>query len=196
MRNIAIVASAFILLSGCASVKYTLVEPEERAVAKGSMLVRPSVEWNKLPKAPTDIPSAEVWTRNGPLLDSVTFIGALPPGNSIMRQHANAEQRVPKFESGMSPQDLVSVIESYYRIRAGASVFEAQGLKPATFVGKPGLQFDYAYVTKDSVRRRGRALIAVVDDKLYLMTLDGTALHYFDRALPDFDALAASATIS
>jgi len=47
----------------------------------------------------------------------------------------------------------------------------------------------------DNVRRRGRSMIAVSGGKLYVMSLDGAALHYFDAELPEFEAMVASASI-
>jgi hypothetical protein len=160
------------------------------------MKVKPSVAWNKAPKSPYDIPRQESWTQNGPLLDGITFIGALESGQAMAKQKPKDDRKVPVFRADMSPQDLVSMIESYYRIRAGATLFEAAGVKPTTFLGKPGMQFDYTYVLTDEVKRRGRSVLAVVNGKLYLMALDGAALHYFDAALPEFEALTASAIIS
>jgi hypothetical protein len=68
-------------------------------------------------------------------------------------------------------------------------------VKPVTFLGTTGMQLDYEFVSTDEVKRRGRSVLAVVEGKLYLMSLDGAALHYFDAALPEFEALVASAQI-
>jgi hypothetical protein len=95
----------------------------------------------------------------------------------------------------MTPQDLVSMIESHYRIKAGVTVFETLGVKPVTFLGQPGMQFDYRYVSGDEVKRRGRSVLAVIESKLYLMSLDGAAVHYFDAALPEFEQMVATAGI-
>jgi hypothetical protein len=103
---------------------------------------------------------------------------------------------VPVFRATMTPQDLVSMVESYYRIKAGATVFETVSVKPAAFLGTTGIRFNYSYVGADEVKRRGCSILAIIDKKLYLMSLDGAALHYFDAALPAFDALTTSATIS
>ncbi|HVY79504.1 MAG TPA: hypothetical protein VG994_00860 [Steroidobacteraceae bacterium] len=186
---------ASLALGGCVT-GYTLVSPAPVAVAQGSMKVKPSVAWNRAPKGVFDIPRQENWTQNGPLLDGITFIGALESGQAITKQKPKDDRKVPVFRADMTPQDLVSMIESYYRIRAGATIFESTGVKPTTFLGKPGMQFDYTYVLTDEVKRRGRSVLAVVNGKLYLMALDGAALHYFDAALPEFEALAASAVIS
>jgi hypothetical protein len=55
---------------------------------------------------------------------------------------------------------------------------------------------DWTDQARENVKRRGRAVSTVVDGKLYLMLLEGTASHYFDAALPEFQSLVASATIS
>jgi hypothetical protein len=194
MRGLLILVAS-VTLAGCVT-GYSLVSPAPVSVAQGAMKVKPSVAWNKAPKSPYDIPREETWTQNGPLLDGITFIGALESGQAIAKQKPKDDRKVPVFRADMSPQDLVSMIESYYRIRGGATLFEAAGVKPRTFLGKPGMQFDYTYVLTDEVKRRGRAVLAVVNGKLYLMSLDGAALHYFDSALPEFEALTASAVIS
>jgi hypothetical protein len=180
-------------LSGCV-VGYTLVSPAPVSVAKGTMKVKPSVPWNKAPKNFYAIAQEESWTQNGPLLDSITFFGGVKDGEALAKQRPKDDRKVPVFRPGMSPQDLVSMVESLYRIRAGATVFETTGVKPASFLGAQGVQFDYNYVGTDEVRRRGRAVFAVIDGQLYLAALDGAAVHYFDAALPEFEAIVASAT--
>jgi len=95
----------------------------------------------------------------------------------------------------MTPQDLTSMVESAYRIRGGVKIFETTAVKPVTFLGQQGVQFDYTFVNEDSIKRRGRSVMVVAGGKLYVMSLNATALHYFDAALPDFDAMAASASI-
>lgn len=184
-----------LLLQGCVA-GYTLVKPEPVKVAHGAMLVTPAIAWNKVPKGPFDIPSEENWTQNGPILDSIGFIGGLTDGQAIARQRPKDDRKVPVFRATMTPQDLVSMVESYYRIKAGATVFETVSVKPTTFLGTTGIRFNYSYVGADEVKRRGCSVLAIVDKKLYLMSLDGAALHYFDSALPAFEVLAASATIS
>ena len=182
-----------LLLAACAP-RYTLVPPATVAVAKKTMHVRPGIAWNRVPRGKHDIAWEENWTQNGVALDTIGFIGALPDGHAIVKQRRRADQKVPVFRATMSPQDLVAMIESYYRIRAGAAVFETRGVTPATFLGAAGLQFDFAYVGADEVKRRGRAVVAVVDGKFYCLSLDGAELHYFDAAFPDFADMVASAT--
>lgn len=182
------------LLAACAPT-YTLVAAAPAAVARNTIKVTPTTAWNKAPRGSFDSAWEETWTANGALLDRITFIGGLPDGQAIAKQRPKADRQVPVFRATMSPQDLVAMIETYHRIRDGATVFETKAVEPVTFVGRPGLRFDYDYVGADEVRRRGRAILAVASGKLYLMALDGAAIHYFDTALVDFSAMAASAQL-
>jgi hypothetical protein len=188
---------AGLALSSCATepAAYTLVQPGTAAVSKDSMTVHPSAAWNKARTVPYAIAQEEEWTRNGLVLDGVYFIGGLADGEAIVKQHPNDDRKVPVFHATMTPPDLASMVESAYRIRTGAKIFETTSLKPASFLGQHGLELDYDYMRGDDVRRRGRSMIAIAGGKLYLMTLNGTALHYFDAALPEFEEMAASASI-
>lgn len=186
---------AVLALSACGP-RYTLVPAAApMAVAKKSMTVRPGAAWNRAPRGKHDIAWEENWTRNGPLLDSLGFVGGLPNGQPLAKQRRKEDRKVPVFRADMSPQDLVSMLESYYRIKAGATVFAADTVAPATFLGAPGLRFDYAWIGADQVKRRGRAVMAIVAGKLYLATLDGASLYYFDAALPDFTAMTEGARL-
>jgi hypothetical protein len=184
------------LLTGCGTGLYTLVQPKPVAVAQGTMTVQPSIAWNKFPKVTQGIPYEENWTQNGPVLDVLTFIGGLPDGQAIVKQGAKDDRKVPVFRSNMTPQDLVSMLESYYRIKAGATLFETSKVAPAKFLGQQGIEFGFNYVRADEVKRRGRAFLAVADGKLYLMSLDAAALHYFEASSMEFAAMAASAVRS
>jgi len=195
-RALITLAAAAVLLSGCV-VGYTLVPGASQvAVSQGSMKVRPPTNWNKEPTGTLDTPRVEVWTQNGPLLDNIRFVGALPSGEAMTRQKPKDDRQVPVFRSDMSPQDLVSMVESFYRLRVGATIFETTSVKPATFAGNSGIQFDYRYVAADEVKRRGRAILSVVTGKLYLISLDGAAVHYFDADVADFEKIVESAAIS
>ena len=184
------------LLGGCAATTpYTLVSPGEVSVAKGALVLHPSSAWNRIPHGSSALPQEERWTQNGAVLDAVHFVGGLPDGQALAKQHADDDRKVPVFHAAMTPQDLASMVESAYRIRAGAKEFDTIDLKPAMFLGEHGVQFDYSYMRDDNVRRRGRSMIAVSGGKLYVMSLDGAALHYFDAELPEFEAMVTSASI-
>jgi hypothetical protein len=184
-----------LLLAGGCAAPYTLVSPSQVAVAGNAMRVTPPAAWNKAPASPLAIQYEEDWTQNGPALDAMMFIGGLPDGQALARQRRKQDQQVPVFRAAMTPPELTSMIESYYRLREGAKLFRTDGIVPATLFGKPALRFDYSYVGVDDVRRRGRSVAAIVGGKLYLLSLEGAASHYFEAAAPQFDSIVASASL-
>lgn len=191
MKLHAILLATGLTLSACAP-SYTLVGAAPIGVARNTIHVTPGRSWNKTPKGPFNVAWEGNWTENGMLLDSINFIGGLPDGQAITKQRRKDDRQVPVFHATMTPQDLVSMIETYYRIKAGATVFETKSVAPTTFLGKPGLAFDYAFVGADQVRRRGRSIVTINGGKLYMMSLDGAELHYFNAALPEFDAMTTA----
>lgn len=195
---------AALALAGCAGgggggayygSRFTLVKPQSVTVADRSMVVTPPRAWNRVPRSRYDVRWEENWTLNGPILDGLSFIGGLPDGKAIVRQRKKDERRVPIFRADMTPPELTDMIESYYRIRVGAADFEMTGLAPRRLLGYPGFQFDYDYLSPNEVDRRGRAVGAIIGEELYLILLDGARIHYFDAALPDFEAIVETARL-
>ena len=190
--------AALTLLGGCGGGgfgRYGLVRPEPESVARGAMLVTPTIAWNKAPRGPYDISREENWTLNGPLLDGITFIGGIDDNSRIVRQRRKADRLVPNFRADMSPQDVAAMIESFYRIRAGSTRFDMTGLQPRQFLGESGFQFDYEHLGGDEVERRGRAVGAIIAGRFYLALFDAAKMHYFESGLPEFERIVASARL-
>jgi len=197
-RNILVLLAAAALASGCAGGgagfgRYALVQPGPDDVAGGRMTVVPTIPWNKARRTPFDVSREENWTLNGPLLDNLSFIGGLESGKAIVRQRRRAERQVPRFRAEMSASEIASMIETFYRVRAGAVWFEMTGLRPRSFLGHPGFQLDYSHLDGDEVERQGRAVGAVIDGRLYLILFDAVRMHYFPAALPEFERIVESA---
>ena len=194
----AVVIASSVLLTSCAGgggFGYSLVEPVPRVVAAGSMTVTPGTRWNRVPRNSYDINREENWTLNGPLLDSLTFIGGLENDKRLVVQRRKADRKVPNFRADMSPPELAATIESFYRIRAGASTFEMEQLAPRQFLGAPGFQFDYRYLGGDELQRRGRAVGAIIGGRFYLALFDAARSHYFEAGLPEFERVVESARL-
>lgn len=196
--------AALTLLAGCGAGGglgsagfgyYSLVRPEPRSVARGAMTVAPTMPWNRAPRGFYDISREENWTLNGPLLDGLSFIGGLEHDKRIVVQRRKADRKVPNFRADMSPPEIAAMIESFYRIRSGASTFEMTNLAPRAFLGHPGFQFDYAYLGGDEVERRGRAVGAIIGGRFYLALFDAARMHYFDAGLPEFERIVQSARL-
>src|SRR5262245_5426462 len=167
-----------IALTGCVPM-YTLVPAGPEKVATEAFTVQPSSTWNRMPKNATQTKYEEVWTRNGPLLETVTYIGGLPEGQSVIVQTKKDEKRVPLFRADMTPQDLASMVEASYRVR-GITVFNTESVDPVDFLGGKGLQVKYNYAPDNGISKKGSAVLRVIDKKLYAMKLEGVSSHYYD----------------
>lgn len=198
-----IVAAAALMLAGCSSLgggdgfsEYSLVRAERVRVGDGSLSVAPPRPWNRhRPILFEDVRQVEDWTLNGPLLDGMSFVTGLKNGKSLIRQRWSASEQVPLFRSNMTPPEIAAMIESLYRVRGGAVDFRTLSLQPRPFLGTSGFQLDYEHLDDDELWRRGRVVGAVIDGRLYMVLLDAAKSHYYDAALPDFEATVISARL-
>jgi hypothetical protein len=195
-------ATAALSLSACNSVGgggfayggYSLIRPKEVRVGNDSLAVRPPREWNRISSSLfQDVAAVEDWTQNGPYLDSISFVTGLKDGKALVWQRSRADRQVPKFRSSMTPPEIAAMIESLFRVRGGSVDYRTLSLAPRPFLGANGFQYDFEHLDSDEVRRRGRAVGAVIDGRLYLVLFDATKSHYFDASLPDFEAIVSSA---
>ena len=193
MRTKLIFLVSLLMLAGCVPT-YSLLAPATHEVSKGEARVTNTIPWNKAPLYGAT-KQTELWTLNGPALDSVTFIAGVPDGENIVKQKKKADRQVPAFSATMTPPEFVSLVESYYRIQIGAVDYETTNVMPADFMGGTGMQIDYRFTGTDDVKRRGRTMLIVIDDKLYMVSGLGTALHYYDAMLPEFESMMRSARI-
>jgi hypothetical protein len=203
-RTTILLAAAGLALTGCSSLGsggygfgggYSLIRARSVSVGDGSMAVTPPREWNRVSTtwAIDDIRAVEDWTLNGPYLDSMSFVTGLKSGRYIIRQLRREAQQVPKFRSDMTAPEITAMLESFYRVKAGTVDLRTTSLKPRTLMGYPGFQWDFDHLDQDEVWRRGRTVGAVIGDRLYLVLLDATRMHYFDNAQGDFEAVVNSA---
>ena len=174
---------------------YSLVRPNRVIeVGNGGMTVVAPREWNRASRSSfTDVGAVEDWTLNGPYLDGISFVSGLPNNKRLVRQSRKADRQVPLFRSTMTAPEIAGLLETLYRIEGGAIEWRTLGLAPRTFLGAPGFQLDYEHLDSDELWRKGRAVGAVINGKLYLIQLDAARSHYFDAALPDFETMVASA---
>jgi hypothetical protein len=201
--KLALVA-ATLPLAACSSVGgtpdlgiYQLVRAKPTKVGNGGLEVTPPRPWNRQRRffVFDSVRWVEDWTLNGPYLDGITFVSGLPAGEYLVRQRRSDDRQVPKFRSDMTAPELAALLESAYRVRGGAVEFKTLSLEPRQFMGYPGFQFDFEHLDSDELWRKGRAVGAVIDGRLYLLLYDATRSHYYASALPDFEAIASSARI-
>jgi hypothetical protein len=158
--------------------------------------VTPGIRWNRVPRQITDIPREESWTLHGIPLDNLTFIGGLESGRPLVRYQRRRDIRqVPNFRADMSPPEIASMIESFYRIRAGSLSFTMTGLQPRTFLGRPGFQYDYEHLGGNEVTRQGRVVGAIIADRLYMVLFDAPKRHFFPEIIPEVERIVESARL-
>ena len=173
---------------------YRLVRAGPEDVGNNKLRVTTPHEWNKVsPRLFFDISEVEDWTLNGPYLDSISFVSGLPSGKTLVRQRRRADRQVPYFRSNMTAPEVAALVESLFRVRGGSVDYRTIALQPRAFLGVNGFQLDFEHLDSDELWRRGRAVGAVVDGRLYLILLDAARSHYFDAAAPDFEAMVNSA---
>lgn len=173
---------------------YSLIRAQEVRVGDRSIAVTPPREWNRVSaRLFTDVRDVEDWTQNGPYLDGISFVTGLGDGKALVYQRRRDDRQVQKFRANMTPPEIASMIETLFRVRGGAVDFRTISLTPRQFLGSPGFQHDFEHLDSDEVRRRGRAVGAIIDGKLYLILFDAARSHYFNASLPDFEALVNSA---
>ena len=205
MRKFKLIAAALVLpLAACSTMGagdidrgvYQLVRVKTVNVGNGSVSVTPPRPWNKQRRLFFDSQRwVEDWTLNGPLLDSMMFVTALPSGEYLVRQRRREERQVPKFREDMTAPEVASMLETAYRVRGGAVDFKTLNLQPRQFLGYPGFQFDYEHLDTDEVWRRGRTVGAVINGRLYLIMFDAARSHYYANSLPDFEAIVTTARL-
>ena len=204
-RLILFAAAAGLTLSACAGGAasgldfgtYALVHARETRVGNGSMRVTPPREWNRQHgQLFVDIREVEDWTLNGPSLDGISFVTGLKSKASLVRQYRRDDRQVPAFRADMTAPEVAAMLESLFRVRGGTVEFRTLALAPRTFLGQPGYQFDFEHLDGDEVWRRGRAVGATVDGRLYLTLYDAARAHYYDAALADYEAITNSARLT
>ena len=199
-----ILAATALALSGCSSTGggvglgsdyYSMVRVRSVQVGDGAMAVTPPRPWNRTRRLFLfeDIRQVEDWTLNGPLLDGMTFVTGLRSGRYLIRQRRTEDRQVPKFRSDMTAPEITAMLESLYRVRGGSVDFRTLSLQPRQFLGYNGFQFDFEHLDSDELWRKGRAVGAVIDGKLYMILFDAARSHYYGNAIGDFETIVASA---
>ena len=163
------------------------------AVAKSALKVTPTIEWNRLSARPGR--NAETWTLDGPALNDLSFYGGIQDGKTLLRDRDKRNKPLPRFSKTMLPTDIVQLFEGSYRIAGDTALFEVGKVEPVTFAGNAGVRFEYAFVQRDEVRRKGEATGAVIGGRLYLISFEAPEIHYFDRDIARYREMVGTARV-
>jgi hypothetical protein len=195
-RREAILAVALIMTAAAPAMADWVVMSanEEIKVAKGTMSVKPASDWNRSSLRPSR--RSEAWTRDGINLNELTFYGAIADGEPLFRQFWMADGKLPRFRADMLPTDLAELFEASNRLILQSPVFKMGKVEPARLGTHDGVRFGYSYAAQgDDIERRGEAVAAIVDGKLYLVNFIAPSLHYFDANVGEVRAMVAGMTV-
>lgn len=163
-------------------------------VANSGMTVTPPRDWNRLDAKPGKY--AEIWTLDGEQLNEVTFYGGVEPGKPLVKERHKKRDPLPKFAATTLLVEVPELLEGTYRAGKQIGSFVFTGSNPDRFLGREGVRFTYEYTDEDNLPRKGEARAVIAAGKLYMVAFDAPRLHYFERTLADFRALAESAKLA
>lgn len=191
----------FLGLAACTG--YVLVPPGRAAVGDG-LTVTADEAWNRATNLPLEEYPRELWTRDGLRLNSISFMTGIGDGHPVTpdiigndgRSGGAEKGTLPVFRKDMVAPEIMELFDATFVRLLGTPLVTADNLRPTTFAGLPGFRFDVAYTDRHGLDRRAVVAGAVRDGKLYLICYMAARLHYFDRHLPEAEAIIASARFS
>ncbi len=195
LKSVLLISAATTLAAPATLLANDLIKSGETvAVAKSTLSITPPRDWNKLSLRPGK--KAETWTLDGEQLNDISFYSDIAPGEPLLRERSKKRDPLPKLRANSLLTDVPEFLEGTYRAHFGIAVFSLGASKPTKFLNEPAIQFTYEYVTSDELTRRGEAIAALRNGKLFMMTFDAPKLHFFDKNIEDYRALVATAKIS
>ena len=195
MRGLVLIIVSSALLAGCAA--YTLVEPKRQFI--GDVIsVEPGTKWNKW--SMSDFTGhVEAWTLDGPALNTLVFFTGVPDGEPLFtrkrRLAQSAEEEPPAFKSTMNPLEVQELLEATVARYFKTTLAEERNLHAESVAGGRGFRFETRIVGRDEVERYGVFVGTIRNGKLYGAWFQGAKLHYYQRYLPEFDRIIASARL-
>lgn len=194
MRTIIFLLAALVAGATPAMANSLMQANQQVQIAGSALAVTPAQDWNKLSYRPGR--SAELWTMDGDALNNLTYYAGIEGDRPIFRELDRRNRPLPRFASTMLLTDVPTLLENSYRAGRGVSIFAIDQMEPAQFAGQNGIRFNYNFTDGSEVRRRGEAYGAIVGGRLYLVTFEAPAIHYFDDSLMAFRQVVASARLS
>lgn len=171
---------------------YVRIKARTVAVADKAFHVTPTQPWNRFIVIMREASVIENWTRDGPLLNQITYIGGLREGLPLIRTEVPSPTGA--FRADMKPEDLAPLLERFFRDRGQVQRYVVTAQSPASFLGGDGIQVEFEYTSEDEVPRRGSCVMAIINRRLYAMMLAGEASHYFGSVEQEYREMVASAT--
>ena len=195
LRRITLALGAAALLAACAT-PYSLVEPKRLTVG-GVISVQPGTSWNKL-DSPNVAGHVEVWTLDGTVLNTLVFFTGVPDGEPLFVRNdvkPGSEEKPPAFRASMNPLEVQELLEATITRIFKTTLAEGRSLRAETIAEGRGFRFETRMVGRDEVERWGVFVGTVRKGRLYGAWFQGARLNYYERYLPEFDRIVASAKL-
>ena len=164
---------------------------ESIKVAQDKIEVVPNMEWNR--STASSAKFGETWTADGVALNELTFFAAVEEGDTLYWNRIFGSDKLPVFKSDMLLPEIPELFEKSNRLLLNTPVFTIEKVEADRLSGYPAVRFSYRYaVPDDLLERRGEAVGAIANGKLYLVNFVAPSLHYFEHYLPSVRKLFGS----
>jgi hypothetical protein len=179
----------------------TRVEGDE--VVNDRLVVHVNQAWNRI-NDPWEGELYDTWTQEGMPLDQLRIWGAVKPGQTLMnrivtysRGEDSKDPRVPTFKENLPAEKVVSLFEELY---ANEGAVQVTKVDSAAFAGQPGVRFEFTLDRRaDDLVLKGVGWFSIRHtpngEELYAATFMAPQLAFFDRLLPQAEAVVKTARI-
>jgi hypothetical protein len=148
--------------------------------------------WNQFDRS--NLECKPIWTREGLTIDTLCFFVGIKDGQLLVPNSGNKADRPLAFRAAMQPEEIAALFGAYYS--RGGSSFDLDNMRPMTFLGVPGIRFEFSSVRKsDEVRLKGVVWAAIKDRELFAISFTAPRLGFYGRELPQAEAVATSARL-
>ena len=175
-----------LVLSGCAGMPRAV--ETGRATIDGAYSIEPQVAWTAVGSG-----EDELWTIDGPLLENVRFVTAVP-GKPILPVFGAANKPMPVYRAGMNPIEIREALENAL-IVLGLEQITTTEFRPAPFGTLAGYRWEYTAVNKDGLEKKGLVLTTEKAGRLQMILYSGTRIYYFDRHKDEVERLMQSIVV-
>lgn len=174
-----------LLLASCASPGGSLQKAGSSADLFGLKL-QTELNWTRIKGR-----RMELWTIDGPGLNSLFIIGNIKPGEQVLQEGKESKSRPDGawFRAGMRPDELRAAILDAVRAQGWVAV-ESSNFRPHDFTGIPGIRFDVIQTSTDGLIYRGSVAAFERNGLLNVLYWRAPFEHYYPR-----DAVAVNAML-
>ena len=185
--RIVFLAALTAFLTACASSGGSLQKAGAAADVYG-MVIQSELNWSRI-----KLPRQELWTIDGPGLNSLNIIPDTKPGEHVFHLAKEKKSRPdgPWFRTGMRPDELRDVILDAIREQGWADV-DSSGFRPHAFAGVSGIRFDVRQTSPEGLRYQGSVGAFERNGRLTVLYWKAPEEYYYGRDIQAVNRLIDS----